>query len=316
MRPVRAGGVEVAIILEKSTGLSAIGPRKNSKSGKEPELTPHPNDNRRREDPAAGPRGTTHHSTSKLDAQHVDALRLELSSSSATLDELLAMRPDLSATINRFHAAGFEMVVVGDIHDRDRKPMLIIGERESKPDSAPPTTPAPATAGQNASPPPPPAAVNVPTPAKRTVGKLPKGIVAVEALADPSTFPPRSPEGKLQRKIDKNGGVWEHAALFDLAGNPVPAILKPTRFGFAWAVYANQKCTGKVVQWVGYSSAHNLQMRIKTVESKGYRIGIVRARSQAQAIQEGRKKSAKVTRTDGGFDPEAEVVKVFAPELY
>ena len=61
--------------------------------------------------------------------REIHRLRVLLSQEPDTLETSLAKRPDLSATIHRFHDAGFSMRVADDISDPDNQPMLVIGTR-------------------------------------------------------------------------------------------------------------------------------------------------------------------------------------------
>lgn len=229
----------------------------------------------------------------------------QLEKSPATKEELLARRPDLAATIERFYNAGFDMRIVDDLHDPAHEPMLVIGGRSADQSTRAATPTAPAAA------PTPRSTSRTVHPSKETTHQRP-----ANGLPDPTTYDPRSPEGKLQRRIEKRGGVWEQPALFDQQGQPVPAKRMDTSYGPAWAVFGDPSCRGDVVAWVNDSKAVDAQARVNALWGKGYQVGTVLARSQAVPDTVGRKKAARAVRVDGGYDPNAKIVEAFTADHY
>lgn len=232
----------------------------------------------------------------------------QLQKSPATKEELLARRPDLAATIERFYNAGFDMRIVDDVRDPAHEPMLVIGGRTDTPPHTPPARPKPATAADSVE------------SHKQTAQPRPRNTEARRhentGLPDPATYGPRTPEGKLQRRIEKRGGVWEQPALFDTEGNPLPAKRMDTSYGPAWAVFADPACRGEIIAWVNDSKAVNVQARVNALWAKGYQVGTVLAQSQAVPDKVGRKSTARAVRVDGGFDPDAKVVAPFTADRY
>jgi len=119
---------------------------------------------------------------------------------------------------------------------------------------------------------------------------------------------------RLQADIVENGGKGEFLALFDLDGNLVPAKLVETRYGVKFAVFAtvaDVKAYGApVVAWV------DPFVKAKTLARKGYRKGHVLAAAKAELKGSGKGLAGAMSvrpvmvRTDGGFDPDAEVVDI------
>jgi len=84
---------------------------------------------------------------------------------------------------------------------------------------------------------------------------------------------------RLQADIQDNGGLAEVPALFDLAGNLVPAKLIDTRFGMAWGIFESWddlNGSGDIVRWVNAFPA-----RRSTLASKDVMEGRVMARAYA-----------------------------------
>ena len=235
--------------------------------------------------------------------REVRELRMQLSALPDTIDTLIAKRPDLSITIRKLHAAGFDMRVADDIRDPDGKPMLLIGERAT--DGAPIDSPA---AGLSA----PPDRQSVPARPRESLQKSPAKRVR---YPDPSTFKRGTPEFKLQKQINRRGGRWRFPALFDLQGRPVPARRDITPYGERWLVYDNPELTGKP-QYVSDSKSSNVNNRVSWLMNKGYQVGTVEARAQALPIRTNAGSEAIPVRLDDGFDPGATVVEVYTPANY
>jgi hypothetical protein len=118
-------------------------------------------------------------------------------------------------------------------------------------------------------------------------------------------------EKRAQARILENGGKSEFPALLDLEGNLVPAKLIDTRYGRKFAVFASTEDAlaygSNIIEWV------NPFVRPKTLEVKGYRLGRVLAKAKADIAGSGTGLAGAaschvvVVRTDGGFDPDAEI---------
>lgn len=112
----------------------------------------------------------------------------------------------------------------------------------------------------------------------------------------------------LQARIAANGGMWEFPALLDTDGNLVPAKLVQTRYGMAWGLLSDPSDPhSDFTGFVNPSNARTPARRAAAMAKKGYRIGAVRAPATA-ALSDGLAPIAYPRRTDGGFDPGAEVV--------
>jgi hypothetical protein len=234
----------------------------------------------------------------------VQELRMQLSALPDPLHTLIEKRPDLSATITKLHAVGFDMRIADDIRDPDGKPMLLIGERDTT-NNSPIDSP---TSG-----------LAVPTPARQRPTPPPSTTQPARqqhvTYDDPATFRRGTPEAKLQKKIDKRGGTWHFPALFDTQGRMVPAKREMTQYGMRWMVYDNPQLTGKPT-YISDSKSASVTQRMAFFASKGYRIGTVEARAQAIPFRTNAGNSAIPVRLDNGFDPNAPIVEVESPRNY
>jgi hypothetical protein len=117
---------------------------------------------------------------------------------------------------------------------------------------------------------------------------------------------------RLAAEIAEDGGRHAFPALFDLEGKLVPAKLVNTRYGDSWAVLDSDDPHGEVVQWVGRSRAEPVERRVKAMEKKGYREGLVMARAKADIVGTGHGLSGSAwvapVRTDGGFSRDVVVI--------
>lgn len=107
---------------------------------------------------------------------------------------------------------------------------------------------------------------------------------------------------RLEARLLRQGGYAEHAALFDLDGNLVPAKLIGTRYGMAWMLLDEDgRKTGKFVS--------AFPKRASTMERKGYREGSVLAESYAELVGQTHTSVHPVTlRKDRGWSRDVIVV--------
>lgn len=219
---------------------------------------------------------------------------MQLSALPDDLNTLLSKRPDLEITIRKLDSAGFDLRIADDIRDPDGKPMLVIGERDPNQASA-------GTAQSSAD-------TSAPQQEPRRARERHK-------YPDPRTFRPRTPEAKLQKQIDKRGGMWSFPALFDLQGRPVPAKRLETQYGPRWLVFDNPEMRGKP-RYIPDSKSPNVQNRVNWMAEKQLQIGTVMARAQAVPIKQNGLAGAIAVRTDGGFDSGARIVETFTEDHY
>jgi len=117
-------------------------------------------------------------------------------------------------------------------------------------------------------------------------------------------------EKRLEATILENGGRAEFAALFNLDGDLVPAKMIDTRYGTKWGIFESAEAAtgyhGRIVEWVGLGD--------RALAKHGYRRGTVLAAAKAKIMGSGHGLAGAAScyvgtvRTDGGFDPDAEVV--------
>ena len=115
---------------------------------------------------------------------------------------------------------------------------------------------------------------------------------------------------RLQASIDEADGLWEFPALFDLQGAPVPAKHIQTRYGMRWALLDPDAPDGRFVGWFQTSQAASSRAcKASDARRGGYFVGLVRAPAKAK-LSRGSFTSVRAypCRTDGGWDPEAEIV--------
>ncbi|GAA3173274.1 hypothetical protein [Nonomuraea salmonea] len=92
-------------------------------------------------------------------------------------------------------------------------------------------------------------------------------------------------EERLQADIEENGGKAMFLALFDLDGNLLPAILRPSRYYGRpdyWTIYADDDCRGRAVAFFTPSQAKNGRKARATDARKGYYVGYVMAPAKAE----------------------------------
>lgn len=114
-------------------------------------------------------------------------------------------------------------------------------------------------------------------------------------------------EKRLQADIEEAGGRALFPALFDLAGNLVPAKQMQGQWGTYWAVLDdNGRITGT---WFTPSKSSNARRARAADAAKGYYVGYVMAAAKAE-IRGGNATScsAVAVRTDGGYSTDVEIV--------
>lgn len=89
---------------------------------------------------------------------------------------------------------------------------------------------------------------------------------------------------RLEADLADNSGRWEFPALFDLDGQMVAAKLIDTRYGSAWLLLDTDDPESDSRGIVGRSTARKAARRRQTMEAKGYREGIVRARARVTVV--------------------------------
>ena len=117
---------------------------------------------------------------------------------------------------------------------------------------------------------------------------------------------------RAEANLVENGGMSTFPALFTLDGTPVPAKLVTTRYGTKFAVFATAadvaSYNATVVAWV------NPFVKPAFLAKKGYKVQQVLAPAKATMRGSGNGLAGAasvqvvVVRTDGGFNPDAEVV--------
>lgn len=114
-------------------------------------------------------------------------------------------------------------------------------------------------------------------------------------------------EYDLKAELAANDSHWEFDALLDMDGRPVPAKHIESKYGWSWALMdENQKFTG---EFINESKARKADARNKHYASKGYKLGRVRAPGAVGSGGNGINVNYYVFRTDGGYDPNAEVTE-------
>ncbi|OLT26372.1 hypothetical protein BJF83_21465 [Nocardiopsis sp. CNR-923] len=115
---------------------------------------------------------------------------------------------------------------------------------------------------------------------------------------------------ELEARIVEAGGLWEFPALFDLHGALVPAKQIQTQYGTRWALLDPANPDGRFRGFFGPSEAATSKAR-KASDARrgGFFVGLVRV--PARAVLRGSTAvnvRAVAERTDGCWDPDAEVV--------
>lgn len=113
----------------------------------------------------------------------------------------------------------------------------------------------------------------------------------------------------LQAQIAENGGRATFPALFDLDDDPVAAKLIETQYGMAWGLLSDPDDTdSEFTGFVNPSRAQDPARRAANMAKKGYQVKTVMAPATA-ALSNGLTPHAYARRTDGGYNPDAEVVE-------
>jgi hypothetical protein len=112
---------------------------------------------------------------------------------------------------------------------------------------------------------------------------------------------------RQQAEVADNGGRWEFAALFDLAGELVPAKYIETRYGMAWALLESDDPRSRIVGWFNPSRARNDATRRANDARKGYYVGRVAAPAKADTAG-ATTVYVGVFRTDGGFSRDVQII--------
>lgn len=119
----------------------------------------------------------------------------------------------------------------------------------------------------------------------------------------------------LQAKIDRQGGLWEFSALFDLDGNLVPAIRSNNAYGgYVWRVFESDDVDSAIVAWVNESKARNKATFNANMAKKGYYVGSVLAPARADLAGGGKGMAGMFSvyafprRTDRGFSRDVTIV--------
>jgi hypothetical protein len=113
-------------------------------------------------------------------------------------------------------------------------------------------------------------------------------------------------EHQLAAELAEAGNVAEFAALFDLDGNLVPAVLVNGQWGWSWKLLdARGRCAG----WVSESKAKTAERRIAAHAAKGYYVGRVRVAAHTE-LAGGNIACVMpvIVRNDGGYSADAEIV--------
>jgi hypothetical protein len=110
-----------------------------------------------------------------------------------------------------------------------------------------------------------------------------------------------------QAAIADNGGRAEFGALFDLAGELVPAKFIETRYGMAWGLLESDDPQSRFVGWFNPSRARNEATRRANDARKGYYVGRVAAPAKADTAGS-TTVYVGVFRTDGGFSRDVQII--------
>ena len=113
---------------------------------------------------------------------------------------------------------------------------------------------------------------------------------------------------RLQAEITDNGGLAEFPALFDLAGNLVPAKRIQTRYGMSWALLSSADPDSQFSGWFNESKAQDPKRARNADARKGFYVGYVMPPAKAD-LKGGNATSvsAVTVRTDGGFSADAKI---------
>lgn len=130
---------------------------------------------------------------------------------------------------------------------------------------------------------------------------------------------------RMEAELEKNGGKAEFQALFDKDGNMVPAkrLTIADRYNHGqpkqvWGILEdpNDPNSG-IKEWVNDSKAKGFEKKEAAMARKGYSVGLVKA--PAYVAERGDNLTnvrSLFVRSDGGYDPKAEVVtKNLYPKL-
>lgn len=125
---------------------------------------------------------------------------------------------------------------------------------------------------------------------------------------------------RLEADIRERGGRWEFRALFNEAGELVPAkqvrVRDPRGWGtkLSWALLSSDDPNSSFTGWFSESWDNNDNRRIEKNLAKGYRMGWVLAPAKADYVGHGKGLSGSCTvsavRTDGGFSRDVEVLEI------
>jgi hypothetical protein len=129
---------------------------------------------------------------------------------------------------------------------------------------------------------------------------------------------------RLQAQLVENGSMYDFDALFDLDGNLVAAKLLTVADRFrgygtrtVWGVLESDDPDSRIVKWITAFPA-----RTSTMERKGYREGVVRAKAYAHTsapagatgLSGCLSVGVSVSRQDGGFSRDVEIVDNGMPD--
>lgn len=109
--------------------------------------------------------------------------------------------------------------------------------------------------------------------------------------------------------LAEHGGRWAFPALFDLAGELVPAKLISTHYGSAWLLLSTDDPYSSSEGLVSRSHARKAERRRQTMAAKGYREGFVYATARVAVVGDSAPTGLSgatsvrysIVRSDGGF---------------
>lgn len=122
-------------------------------------------------------------------------------------------------------------------------------------------------------------------------------------------FGVRAQEEDLKAWLQSQGGKADFVALFDLAGNLIPAKLVEGKWGPCWGLLASADVDSRVVGWIGA-----FPRRESTLRNKGYYEGTVRCIAYVTLDGSGTGLSGALSvrpglhRCDRGFSADVEII--------
>ncbi|MDX3100493.1 hypothetical protein [Nonomuraea angiospora] len=117
-------------------------------------------------------------------------------------------------------------------------------------------------------------------------------------------------EARLQADIEENGGRALFLALFDTAGNLVPAKRMDSQYSKHGIYFALLDGNGRITgQWFTPSQSQDARRARKADAAKGFYVGYVMAPAKAE-LRGGNvcTVTAVAVRTDGGYSEDVEIV--------